>query len=202
MKTQTIWDGVLDNRYKGQVVRVSERTGRLTVVDTQNGTQLLSTLVPLAYGAQFGPDVADVAAWKELVEAVAANPRTSSDYLWPPTHWKKVEQAYALAARHYWRVKAAELGHLSIDVETLADVQSELTLISSMLAEEVQGVEVRQWILETGNAWLIEKANEAGIKVAFCEGECKRVTAQSKGRFVCITCAHQAEKKGTAADNG
>jgi hypothetical protein len=66
-----IWESDLDDKYKCTVERTSERTGLLRVVETGTSRVLLEKQVGLSYGAQFGPDMADVAEWQELcVEAV------------------------------------------------------------------------------------------------------------------------------------
>lgn len=197
MKEELIWEGVLDNRIRCEVVRLSSQSGRLTVLDIGSKRKLLVKIVSLAYGAQYGPDVADVDEWQLIAEAALANPSIGSDYLWPPQDWPAVRSAYALAARHYWRIKAAELGNMNFDVETAADLASELTLISSMLSKEAEGPEVREWILRTGNAWLVEKATEAGVVVALCEGTCARITAKnSKKQFLCVPCEADANRLG------
>lgn len=203
LKEELIWEGVLDGRVRCEVVRLSSRSGRLIVRDIATKQKLLVKIVPLAYGAQYGPDVADVDEWQRITEAVMGNPSIASDYLWSPKDWPAIRSAYALAARHYWRIKSAEIGHMNFDVETQADLASELTLISAMLSKEAEGPEVREWILNTGNAWLVEKASEAGVKVAFCEGDCHRVTAQNgKGKFLCVTCAAQADRKTAGGISG
>ncbi len=66
-----IWQATLDDRYDCRVERINEAHGLLTVNDTTNNQVLLSREVTLAYGAAFGPDVEDVAAWEDwCVEAV------------------------------------------------------------------------------------------------------------------------------------
>jgi hypothetical protein len=74
---QKIWQAQLDNRYDCEVTRINEAHGHLTVTDTTNQKVLLSNEVTLAYGAQFGPDVDDVADWEiRCVQAVDGVPDT------------------------------------------------------------------------------------------------------------------------------
>lgn len=194
--TEIVWEARLDHRYEARVERLSERSGRLLVVDTANGKTLVDRVVGLSHGAQYGPDGADVDEWQRIVEAAVARPAGArTDYLWPPNDWSPTEAAYGLAARHYWRIKAAELGNMAFDVETPADLASELTLVSSYLRPLASNLKVDAWILESGNAWLTEKAHEQGVDVALCDGACKRVTARDdKGRFLCVGCGRQADK--------
>ncbi len=62
---ETIWQAKLDDRYDCLVTRVNEAHGQLTVTDNTDKKVLLEREVTLAYGAQFGPDVDDVADWEE-----------------------------------------------------------------------------------------------------------------------------------------
>lgn len=61
----------IDNRFQVEVQRIGEgaetgRRGTLVIFDHQNGDRLLFTQgVPLSYGAQFGPDIADVEQWEQ-----------------------------------------------------------------------------------------------------------------------------------------
>jgi hypothetical protein len=62
-----VWSDRLDERYACQVIRKDIPGGYggvLTIVDTETGDTLLTEDTPLAYSAQFGPDVADVAGWQ------------------------------------------------------------------------------------------------------------------------------------------
>ena len=58
-----IWEATLDQIYEVKVVRTGTSTGEFSV--SQGGKVIHSEPVDLAYGAQFGPDVADVADWQE-----------------------------------------------------------------------------------------------------------------------------------------
>lgn len=69
--TNLVWQSMLDEVFDCRVTRISDRQGRLTVTDTKNSADLLDRDVDLSYGAQFGPDVADVGLWQQLcVDAV------------------------------------------------------------------------------------------------------------------------------------
>lgn len=63
----------VDNRYQVEVQKVGEgsetgRSGTLAVFDHEQDNKLLfREEVSLAYGAQFGPDAADVDAWESRV---------------------------------------------------------------------------------------------------------------------------------------
>lgn len=67
-----VWHGLLDNRYLIRVVRAPDDTtgykGLLTITDRggEKEVEMHRQEVGLAYGAQFGPDVDDVAAWQEI----------------------------------------------------------------------------------------------------------------------------------------
>lgn len=58
---QVVWKSELDGRYDVRVLRKSDYTGDLVVSD--GAEELHREEVTLSYGAIFGPDVADVAAW-------------------------------------------------------------------------------------------------------------------------------------------
>ncbi len=65
-----VWGSKLDERYLVEVQRdpAYESRGLLYVWDhDDNMIVLLEESVALAYGARFGPDVDDVAAWQERV---------------------------------------------------------------------------------------------------------------------------------------
>lgn len=61
-----VWQSKLDNKFQCEVVRLTDRTGKLTVLDEDNSKVLLEQEVGLSYGAQFGPDIGDVAYWQDL----------------------------------------------------------------------------------------------------------------------------------------
>jgi hypothetical protein len=63
-----VWFATLDGRYQIEVQRASRSTGNLCIFDHADGDkELANWLVPLAYGAVFGPDVDDVAQWQDKV---------------------------------------------------------------------------------------------------------------------------------------
>lgn len=70
MTDEVIWESNLDNRYDCKVTRNLEYTGQLKVLDTETNQVLLDEEVRLSYGASFGPDVADVADWRDKIIAV------------------------------------------------------------------------------------------------------------------------------------
>ncbi len=60
-----IWRGSVDGgQFEVSVTRTGESTGTLLIL-TATGEVLLTESVGLMYGAQFGPDVDDVAEWRE-----------------------------------------------------------------------------------------------------------------------------------------
>lgn len=63
---ETVWESMLDEIYDCKVERTGERTGHLTVMDSQNSRLLLDEDVQLSYGAMFGPDMGDVAYWMDM----------------------------------------------------------------------------------------------------------------------------------------
>jgi len=69
-KIETIWESELDGKFSCFVVRINKRGGNLRVVETATGRELLNQDVGLMYGAQFGPDVGDVAKWQDICTAV------------------------------------------------------------------------------------------------------------------------------------
>jgi len=69
-KIDIIWEDILDKRYICSVVRINKRGGNLRVVEKGTGRELLNQDVGLMYGAQFGPDIDDVAKWQEICVAV------------------------------------------------------------------------------------------------------------------------------------
>ena len=64
--TDIIWESKLDEVFDCKVERIDEGRGKLTVID-QFDRVLLDKEVGLSYGAMFGPDVADVALWEDMV---------------------------------------------------------------------------------------------------------------------------------------
>jgi hypothetical protein len=68
-----VWVAQLDGRYLCEVVRIGEnkdREGHLCVFDREKGMECVyDEIVGLAYGAQFGPDVDDVALWEDKIMA-------------------------------------------------------------------------------------------------------------------------------------
>lgn len=70
-KLDVIWNATLDGRYLVTVHRVAGKLpeGVLTIFDGDvNEPPLLVMPVGLAYGAAFGPDVADVQMWQGIAE--------------------------------------------------------------------------------------------------------------------------------------
>jgi hypothetical protein len=65
MNEQIVWQSTLDGRYEVVVVRIAPYRRKLTIFDA--GNTIFSQKVGLMYNAQFGPDVADVAEWQEIV---------------------------------------------------------------------------------------------------------------------------------------
>jgi hypothetical protein len=65
-----IWGAELDGKYKCTVTRINKRGGNLRIVETATERELLNQDVGLMYGAQFGPDVEDVAKWQDICVAV------------------------------------------------------------------------------------------------------------------------------------
>ena len=61
-----IWESKADKIYHCEVHRTGDHTGQLTVVNTTNNTIILDSVVTLAYGAMFGPDMDDVATWQDM----------------------------------------------------------------------------------------------------------------------------------------
>ena len=68
-----VWESLLDGRFACQVRRLDSAPNELAllvVMDGPAGALVLSETVALTYGAQLGPDGADVAEWQD--KAVAA----------------------------------------------------------------------------------------------------------------------------------
>ena len=60
-----VWHSRLDGRYHIEVVRVNSHAGELRIFDHDAGDEMVhSVSVGLMYGAQFGPDMDDVAEWR------------------------------------------------------------------------------------------------------------------------------------------
>lgn len=63
-----VWHSKLDERYLIEVRRTGWRAANLFIFDHNNDDKKLTQFkVRLSYGAQFGPDVADVEEWQEKV---------------------------------------------------------------------------------------------------------------------------------------
>jgi hypothetical protein len=72
--SELVWQSKLDEKYDCQVVRTGERTGQLTMVETETQKTLLDRSVGLSYGAMFGPDMGDVAYWQDACVKAADDP--------------------------------------------------------------------------------------------------------------------------------
>jgi len=70
MTAEVVWESVLDDRYDCKVTRNSEYSGQLKVLDNQTKETLYDEEVFLSHGAFFGPDVADVADWRDKIVKV------------------------------------------------------------------------------------------------------------------------------------
>jgi hypothetical protein len=111
----------------------------------------------------------------------------------PPKELGAEKGAYALAERHYERLKLAENGRLDAGIYTAEDLSFEMGVISSRL-ETHDDQDVRKWIDESAAAWVAEAAGDLGIPVNPCQG-CKRITCQNEaGRFVCRGCERGAAR--------
>ena len=69
-KQNIIWESMLDGKFHCLVERINKRGGSLKVYDSGTYEVLLEQDVGLLYGAQFGPDVEDVAKWQSICTAV------------------------------------------------------------------------------------------------------------------------------------
>lgn len=68
---EIIWQGLLDEIYEVKAIRINESWANLIL--EKDGQLLDSREFPLAYGAIFGPDVADIDTWQKwAVERVDA----------------------------------------------------------------------------------------------------------------------------------
>lgn len=66
-----VWASELDERYLVEVQRLGPDTGLLVAFDHNNDDQVIhEEEVSLAYGAVFGPDIEDVTAWQDRIEAI------------------------------------------------------------------------------------------------------------------------------------
>lgn len=62
-----VWSASVDDgTYTVQVMRVEEYNATITVKHLASDTTILEQQVGLSYGAIFGPDVSDVAAWQVM----------------------------------------------------------------------------------------------------------------------------------------
>jgi hypothetical protein len=65
--TDLVWEQTVDDgTYRCWVERTEDYTGILRVEHVDDHQLLLETDVGLAYQARFGPDIADVDAWRTL----------------------------------------------------------------------------------------------------------------------------------------
>lgn len=58
-----VWQSRLDKKYNCSVVRVTERTGQLKIINEENNQVLLEKEVGLSYGSIFGAEMDDVRTW-------------------------------------------------------------------------------------------------------------------------------------------
>lgn len=78
-----VWFATLDGRYQVEVQRDRASAdplyrGRLCVFDHDQAMKpILDEPVALSYGARFGPDITDIAAWQERVLALVDAPPSS-----------------------------------------------------------------------------------------------------------------------------
>lgn len=71
MTKDVIWTANLDEIWHCEVIRVNAHLGQLRVTRNNSPVPILDQQVGLSYGAQFGPDMDDVACWQDMcVEAV------------------------------------------------------------------------------------------------------------------------------------
>lgn len=62
---QIVWENKLDDRYDCKVERIAAYDGELVMMEGE--TEILRQPVTLSYQALFGPDVADVALWQQIL---------------------------------------------------------------------------------------------------------------------------------------
>lgn len=69
MNTEIIWQSTLDDKYECIVYRIENQQsrGQLIVKNINTGEIILDKEVALSYGAQFGPDIADIGEWQEMI---------------------------------------------------------------------------------------------------------------------------------------
>jgi hypothetical protein len=72
--SNVVWNSKLDNRYNCEVKRISDYKGQLTVLDEENGELILNEEVGLSYGSMFGPDIADLQLWQDMIIKAVDNP--------------------------------------------------------------------------------------------------------------------------------
>lgn len=71
---EIIWEGTVDHgRFHCRVIRTDDRTGRLQVYVPETEEIILDEEVFPMFGAIFGPDVDDVAAWQVQCVSVIEN---------------------------------------------------------------------------------------------------------------------------------
>lgn len=63
--SEPVWSSRLDGRYDVVVVGNPENTHSGMLLISEGDRVLLEEVVGLSYGAIFGPDVADIAAWQQ-----------------------------------------------------------------------------------------------------------------------------------------
>jgi hypothetical protein len=64
MSNEVVWNSTLDDRYEVVVTRTAPYQGELTISESRK--ILHRQNVGLMYNAVFGPDIADVFAWKQI----------------------------------------------------------------------------------------------------------------------------------------
>jgi hypothetical protein len=70
MTIMRVWESKLDQQWDCRVERTGEREGRLIVSRLGDPTVvILDEETGLSYGAIFGPDVEDIAIWREKCTA-------------------------------------------------------------------------------------------------------------------------------------
>ncbi len=67
MRKDAVWSSLLDRRYTVRVIRTESYSGQLII--SYSGQILHREPVSLSYNALFGPDIEDVAHWKQLAVA-------------------------------------------------------------------------------------------------------------------------------------
>lgn len=72
MSTHVVWENTIDNgRFAAKVESPDDDgyTGTLTVTHVPDETLIFTEEVAVSFGARFGPDIADLAVWRERVIA-------------------------------------------------------------------------------------------------------------------------------------